>query len=71
MFGRCAMVNAQRTVLCVRLMASRGLNYLCPGYQRFFRHMRPFVDEVAAEWRRAKFPVATGCHPSPFPMHLH
>jgi uncharacterized protein len=29
-----------------------GLNYLCPGYQRFFTHVRPFVDEVAAEWRR-------------------
>jgi uncharacterized protein len=29
-----------------------GLNYLCPGYQRFFRQVRPFVDEVAAAWRR-------------------
>jgi uncharacterized protein len=29
-----------------------GLNYLCPGYLRFFRHARPFVDAVAAEWRR-------------------
>jgi uncharacterized protein len=29
-----------------------GLNYLCPGYKRFFTHVTPFVAEVAAEWRR-------------------
>ena len=29
-----------------------GLNYLCPGYKKFFSRVRPFVDEVAAEWRR-------------------
>ncbi len=29
-----------------------GLNYLCEGYQRFFHRCRPFVREVAAEWRR-------------------
>ncbi len=29
-----------------------GLNYLCPGYKRFFTHCRPWVEEVAAEWRR-------------------
>lgn len=29
-----------------------GLNYLCAGYKRFFTHARPFVAEVAAEWRR-------------------
>jgi uncharacterized protein len=29
-----------------------GLNYLCPGYRRFFNHCRPFVDAAAAEWRR-------------------
>jgi len=29
-----------------------GLNYLCAGYKRFFTHCQPFVDEVAAEWRR-------------------
>ena len=29
-----------------------GLNYLCAGYRRFFNHGRPFVDAVAAEWRR-------------------
>jgi uncharacterized protein len=31
-----------------------GLNYLCKGYKRFFSHCRPWVDEVAAEWRRQK-----------------
>jgi serine-type anaerobic sulfatase-maturating enzyme len=29
-----------------------GLNYLCAGYKKFFTHCRPFVDAVAAEWRR-------------------
>ncbi len=29
-----------------------GLNYLCAGYKRFFTHCRPFVGEVAAQWRR-------------------
>jgi len=32
----------------------KGLNYLCKGYKRFFSHCRPWVDEVAAEWRRQK-----------------
>jgi len=27
-------------------------NYLCAGYRKFFNHARPFVDAVAAEWRR-------------------
>jgi len=31
-----------------------GLNYLCPGYKKFFIHMTPFIVEVAAEWRRQK-----------------
>jgi uncharacterized protein len=30
----------------------RGLNYLCEGYKKFFTRVRPFVAEVAAEWRR-------------------
>jgi uncharacterized protein len=29
-----------------------GLNYLCAGYKRFFNHCRPFVRELAAQWRR-------------------
>lgn len=31
-----------------------GLNYLCSGYKRFFTHCRPFVEAVAAEWRKPK-----------------
>ena len=31
-----------------------GLNYLCAGYRRFFRHVRPFVDAVADVWTRQK-----------------
>lgn len=30
-----------------------GHNYLCLGYKRFFRHCRPFVEAVGAEWRRS------------------
>ncbi len=37
-----------------------GLNYLCAGYKRFFTHCRPFVAEVAAEWRRLKIPMKSG-----------
>ena len=29
-----------------------GLNYLCPGYRRFFTHCQSFVSEVSALWRR-------------------
>jgi uncharacterized protein len=28
-----------------------GGNYLCPGYRKFFNRCRPFVDDIAAEWR--------------------
>jgi len=31
-----------------------GLNYLCSGYKKFFTHIKPFVETVAAEWRRKK-----------------
>lgn len=31
-----------------------GLNYLCPGYKRFFNHVKPFVDIIAEEWHNKK-----------------
>jgi uncharacterized protein len=36
-----------------------GWNYLCPGYRRFFNHVRPFVNAVAAEWRRQNLTTST------------
>ncbi len=32
----------------------KGLNYLCPGYKRFFVHCLPWIAEVAVEWRRQR-----------------
>jgi uncharacterized protein len=29
-----------------------GLNFLCPGYKRFFKHVKPFVEAIAEEWRK-------------------
>jgi uncharacterized protein len=29
----------------------KGLNYLCRGYKYFFRHCRPFVEAINAEWK--------------------
>lgn len=29
-----------------------GLNYLCAGYKKFFRHCRPFAAELALQYRR-------------------
>ncbi|OGD19460.1 MAG: anaerobic sulfatase maturase [Candidatus Aminicenantes bacterium RBG_13_64_14] len=31
-----------------------GLNYLCAGYKKFFRRVRPFVEAVADVWARQK-----------------
>jgi uncharacterized protein len=32
-----------------------GLNYLCAGYKRFFSHAKPFIDEVARQWKKETF----------------
>ena len=29
----------------------QGLNYLCEGYRYFFNHCRPFINEVARQWK--------------------
>ncbi|MBN2090531.1 anaerobic sulfatase maturase [candidate division KSB1 bacterium] len=49
---------------------AEGLNYLCAGYKRFFTHCKPFVDQVALQWRRQMqaqqgvYPITTGNYPS-------
>lgn len=48
-----------------------GLNYLCAGYKQFFTHCKPFVNQVALQWRRQMQtqqevrPITTGNDPSP------
>jgi len=34
-----------------------GLNYLCPGYRRFFRHVRPHIELMAELLRRDRAPA--------------
>jgi uncharacterized protein len=29
-----------------------GLNYLCPGYRKFFNYCRPFIEEVSLQWKK-------------------
>jgi uncharacterized protein len=36
-----------------------GLNFLCPGYKRFFGHVRPFVEAIGAAWRRPDPPSSS------------
>jgi uncharacterized protein len=40
-----------------------GLNYLCPGYKRFFSHCQSFVAQVAALWRRTEPPAPPAVMP--------
>jgi uncharacterized protein len=36
---------------CPKDRGADGVSYLCAGYQRFFRHARPYFQELAALWR--------------------
>jgi uncharacterized protein len=31
-----------------------GLNYLCSGYRKFFKHITPFVDAISSEWQKQR-----------------
>jgi uncharacterized protein len=35
-----------------------GLNYLCPGFKRFFSHVSPFMDHMATQIRNGKSPLS-------------
>lgn len=34
-----------------------GLNYLCKGYKRFFSHVKPYMDFMAAEYKAGRAPA--------------
>jgi len=34
-----------------------GLNYLCDGYRKFFRHVEPYMDFMAEEYRQGRAPA--------------
>ncbi len=38
---------ARNTALCSMPAASSGLNYLCAGYQRYFRHLPPYLKAMS------------------------
>ena len=40
--------------IAVSAKGEPGLNYLCKGFQRFFRHCQPAMDELAERWRAGK-----------------
>jgi uncharacterized protein len=35
-----------------------GLNYLCPGFKKYFGHVAPFMDYMVAEIRKGKSPLS-------------
>ena len=37
---------ARTTALCSMPAANPGLNYLCAGYQRYFRHLPPYLKAM-------------------------
>ncbi len=49
----CAMCQGEcpKNRFVASLDGGPPLNYLCPGYKRFFTHVTPFVQEVAKQWR--------------------
>ena len=49
-----AMCNGEcpKNRFCRTPDGQAGWNYLCAGYKRFFTHCKPFVSQVAAQWRQ-------------------
>ena len=43
--------------LCHTVDGETGLNYLCSGYLQFFRHVAPYMDFMAEEWRADRAPA--------------
>ena len=42
---------------CVTADGDSGLNYLCRGYKKFFRHVAPYMDFMANELRHDRAPA--------------
>ncbi len=45
------------TPLHARCQRQPGLNYLCAGYQRYFRHLPPILKQWLICWRTVARPV--------------
>ncbi len=43
--------------LCHTVDGETGLNYLCSGYLQFFRHVAPYMDFMAEEWKADRAPA--------------
>ncbi len=37
--------------IAVSATGEAGLSYLCPAYQKFFRHARPVMERLAVHWK--------------------
>lgn len=56
-FGFACHGECPKNRLCHTVDGEAGLNYLCSGYLQFFRHVAPYMDFMAGEWRADRAPA--------------
>ena len=56
-FGFACHGECPKNRLCHTVDGEAGLNYLCNGYLQFFRHVAPYMDFMAEEWRAERAPA--------------